>query len=430
LRKRGAARELEIEDARPAKTIVAVPATNERDNLPKALASLAECEGDLSETAIVVCVNHTAGASDEVVENNRESLRWLREASKGRGEIGERLAARGLRLALIDATSPGRELPRKHGGVGLARKIAIDSSLALFDERRADRNAILSLDADCVVSRNYLATLNALFDEGETEAAVVEYEHPLVGGEEERAAIVCYELYLRHYEIRLRMAGSPYAFHTVGSTMANTERAYYRVGGMNRRKAAEDFYYLEALAKVGDVASAREAIVYPSGRPSDRVPFGTGQRVRRHLSGERDEYRLYASESWGVIAAWIEAFERGAEKSGERLLAEAEEIHPILRDFLAERDFVESWNKVRSQSGTREQLLRQARAWMDAFKTLKLVHRLRDDAFPDAPMFDALDETFAAIGVAAPKRAETIPSLRIQAEYLRKARTALRDGTI
>ncbi|MBD3409230.1 MAG: glycosyltransferase, partial [Ignavibacteriales bacterium] len=298
LRKRGETRDLEIADERRANMIVAVPAVNEFENLPIMLASLAACEGNVGETVVVVCVNHTPEADDAIVENNRASVRWLREAARGENDVGRRLARRGLRVGLLDAASEGREAPRKHGGVGLARKYAIDSSLMLFDERRADRNAIVSLDADCVVSPNYLAVLNALFDAGDTEAAVVEYEHPVVGAQEEREAIVCYELYLRYYETRLRIARSPYAFHTIGSTMANSERAYYRVGGMNKRKAAEDFYYLEALAKTGEVKSERKAVVYPSGRPSNRVPFGTGRSISRRLAGERDEYRLYAPESW------------------------------------------------------------------------------------------------------------------------------------
>ena len=62
-------------------------------------------------------------------------------------------------------------------------------------------------------------------------------------------AIDRYELFLRHYVLGLKLAGSPYAFHTVGSAMACTADAYVRRGGMNTRAAGEDFYFLQHLSR-------------------------------------------------------------------------------------------------------------------------------------------------------------------------------------
>jgi len=47
----------------------------------------------------------------------------------------------------------------------------------------------------------------------------------------------------------LQQAGSPYAYHTIGSAFACRAEAYIAAGGMNRRHAAEDFYFLQQLAK-------------------------------------------------------------------------------------------------------------------------------------------------------------------------------------
>ena len=67
---------------------------------------------------------------------------------------------------------------------------------------------------------------------------------------DETKAIICYEIFLRYYVLGLKFAKSDYAFHTIGSTMLCTPDAYVKVEGMNKRKAAEDFYFLEKLAKI------------------------------------------------------------------------------------------------------------------------------------------------------------------------------------
>ena len=90
------------------------------------------------------------------------------------------------------------------------------------------------------------------------------------------------------YVIGLSYAGSPYAFHAIGSTMSCTAEAYAAVRGMNRRTAAEDFHFLDKLAKLGRIGHIEKTTVFPSPRTSHRVPFGTGQRMLRvHERGSR-----------------------------------------------------------------------------------------------------------------------------------------------
>ena len=48
----------------------------------------------------------------------------------------------------------------------------------------------------------------------------------------------------------MKYARSPYAFHTIGSTMAVSANHYAKVRGFPKREAGEDFYLLNKLAKV------------------------------------------------------------------------------------------------------------------------------------------------------------------------------------
>src|SRR5690606_41508621 len=58
--------------------------------------------------------------------------------------------------------------------------------------------------------------------------------------------------------------------------------------------------------------------------------------------------------------------------------------------------------------------------WFDGFRILKLIHHLRDTAYPMIDMFDALDEMFAKqkINFDVKRMQNEIPSIEIQKKYL------------
>ena len=94
-------------------------------------------------------------------------------------------------------------------------------------------------------------------------------------------AMVKYELYLRYYQEALAYIGHPHAFHCIGSAFAVRASDYVAQGGMNKRQAGEDFYFLQKLISTGRYACLNATRVYPSARFSTRTPFGTGQAVRQ-----------------------------------------------------------------------------------------------------------------------------------------------------
>src|SRR5690606_17786041 len=92
-------------------------------------------------------------------------------------------------------------------------------------------------------------------------------------------ALVLYEISLRSYEYGLAYAGSPYAFQTLGSTLALNPAAYAKVRGFPKRLAGEDFYILNKLIKIGPIYLRNDRCLQIKDRPSQRVPFGTGTSV-------------------------------------------------------------------------------------------------------------------------------------------------------
>jgi hypothetical protein len=426
---------------------VVIPALAEKEALFETLRRIAaNPPRDLNRT-LVVCVinNRREGVADlHDIENNRQTLVRLRSlisssksvagASGGPsfetpGECASasiveaqdrRISSSGLRLACLDASSPGMETPNREGGVGLARKLGLDKALGLFDYGRPTKKLLFNLDADAWVEPNYLPTVRSIFEERKCHAAVVGYAHRPEADPALQAAICCYEIFLRYYVLGLRFAGSPYAFHTIVEPMVCTPESYAAAQGMNRREAAEDFYFLNKLAKLVPIEEIRATLVHPSARPSRRVPFGTGRSILRFLEGRRDEYLLYDPEVFRILKRWLALMAGDAGQSVQGILAAAVRIHPLLGAFLERNRFQEVWTRAQKNYRTSDALIRAFHVWFDAFRTLKLIHDLTDNAFPRCDMFVALSEMFDLMGVSCPVaiNGQTRSSLRDQIKII------------
>lgn len=390
-------------------TIVIIPALAEKENLPQLLTSLEKNNVEYKkETLIIFVINNTLSAKDEIKKNNIETIKYLKSYRTNSS----------LNIGIIDASTSGNEMDDKNGGVGLARKIGMDSALGLFDYSIDKKKILVCLDSDCTVSENYLEEIIINYNQKNMSAGYVHFEHPFPDDEEINLAIICYELFLRYYVLGLRLANSPYAFFTIGSTMLCDVESYIKIEGMNKRKAAEDFYFLEKLGKHYKIETIENAVVFPSPRGSFRVPFGTGQRVNRYLSKIQNEYLLYNPESFLILKKWIGLFHNNNFTATE-YLSKAKKINAALYNFLIENKFEKSWNKIISNSNNQKQIELQKKRWFDGFRTLKLIHYLRDNSFPLVNMFDAIDEMLSLSKIDFNiKRKEDIPSVEIQKEYL------------
>ena len=421
-----------------AEQAVVIPALAERDSLFRTLAGIARNPCSDLQRTLVICVvnNHRPPlASDGEIIDNQKTLRILQSLVFGRSadqdlpagvrDDLEQIAGSDLRLAFIDASSPGLEIPDRDGGVGTARKIGMDAALRILDARAAGGGVICCLDADTLVEDNYLSAFRSHFAGTGDPAAVSAYAHQKPDDPLLLAAICCYEIFLRSYVIGLSYAGSPYAFHSIGSTMACTADGYTRVRGMNRRRAAEDFHFLNKLAKTGKIGTMTETTVFPSSRSSGRVPFGTGKSVLRFLAGGTDEYRLYDPRIFVILKEWLAAMETDPDRDPETILCGADRIHARLGEYLRLSRFAADWAVIRRNSRDTGHLRRQFHVWFDGLKTLRLVHHLSRSDFPSVPMFDGLNGLCALRGRTLSRGISpgTVPELDVQCRILEELRT-------
>ena len=351
-----------------------IPALAEAASLPHTLASLAANPPALLERwLVVVVVNHRAAAAPAVQADNRSTLERLAAADR---------RWQGLRLAWVDAAAPGRELSAGEG-VGLARKLGCDLVLERFDWSRPGGPLLAMLDADTLVAADYLPALEDHFAGARAGGATLPFRHPPADDPAVTAAGERYEVYLRGYLLGLSLAGSPYAYPTIGSTIACRAAAYLQAGGMNRRLAGEDFYFLQQLAKTGGVALLFGTLVEPAARLSDRFPFGTGPALGRQLAGDRFQVDCHPQEAFRLLRAWLELAARaGPDTAGEQLLAAAATLAPELGAFLAERQLPRTWERLRRTHRTPAALRRAFHGWFDALQTRRLLHRLAAERCP------------------------------------------------
>lgn len=374
---------LRLADHAGLRRAVVIPALGELRTLFQTLASLAANPAGLLRETLVICVVNNRKpphVRPEDIEQNAETLRLLRD------EAGAS-ASYGLRIGIIDAASPGNELGEQDG-VGMARKLGLDWAAAVLSENGHPEGALLSLDADTQVDANYLPAIAAHFDGGNRWAAVLDFEHATDGNSPETAAIVSYETFLRYHVLGLERAGSPYAMHTLGSAMACTCRAYAAVRGMPRKQAAEDFYFLQQLAKTGAVHPLHGTVIHPSARASHRVPFGTGRSISAALDADQGGPCLAAPPTaYRLLGKLFEAIHGQLDEEPSVMLSAVESVYPELAVFLRENGFARDWERIQCHAKSRAQRMSQFHTWFDALQTIRLLHHLRDHGFPEDDVF-------------------------------------------
>ncbi len=342
---------------------VILPALDERETLPKTLASLSKNpSGYLDTTLVVVVVNNRLGASTEALAENQATLDWLQSNPFPQ-----------LNLAWIDACSPDLELGAKDG-VGLARKIGFDASLSLLNWQIDP--ILISLDADTLIDSTYLPVIFSHFQQSKAGGTAIPFHHQLARDEKQERAIRQYELYLRSYMFGLQLAGSPYAYHTIGSAFACRATAYIKSGGMNRRCGGEDFYFLQQVAKVSGVDLLSGTVVHPSPRFSDRVAFGTGKAVEAQVVDDLKLFDFVSADSFRVLQAWLKLAAGQINKSADLVRDGATELSAELTVFLDQLDFVDVWRKLQKNHSCSTRRLAAFHAWFDALRTRQLLTRL------------------------------------------------------
>lgn len=346
--------------------IIVIPSYDE-NQIEKTLHSLLETAQPKKNYEVIIVINYPENETiDQKSKHNHQFnslIKWSENSSKKHIDFIPILAG---------------NLNDKNAGVGLARKIGMDEAAS----RLKEDNLIICLDADCEVAENYLLEIEDYFKLNPIiSAASIYFEHPFTElSPKLREGIIHYELFLRYYIQAQKRINYPYAYHTVGSSMATRVNAYFKIGGMNTRKAGEDFYFINRLIKLGNFGSIINTAVSPSARTSQRVPFGTGRAMINWI--EEDKFITYHPSVFLIISTFINScFDDSAEISANKL--------DVLTDYCSKNNIHERIGEIRERSTTKISYKKNFYDWFDSFQFMKMANHLRDEKKLHLNIYDA-----------------------------------------
>jgi len=370
-----------LEPSNDLKIIVVIPSYNEK-NIQPTIDSLFLKQDDFSfNVEVIVLINNSESEIEEIKEQNLLTLKKLQNLSKTYIKSNMHLVP-----VLIG------DLDSKHAGVGWARKLGMDLATQRF--RTINFNGtIVGLDADTVVESNYFNSIYSFFLNNNYNAASIHFEHPISGdsfSDIHFKQIIYYELHLRYYKNSLKYSNLPYSFHTIGSAFALTASAYARQGGMNRRKAGEDFYFINKLIKGEIFGEINDTKVIPSSRVSNRVPFGTGRAILEGLNAQKDLSLTYDFQSFEIIYSWINRIENKDFKYGN--------FPEILKAYIGEEIWIKHHTMMLNNTNSHKSYLKLFYNIFDAFWMLKFIHFLRDNYYPNTSLLDNTNALLIKMG--------------------------------
>ena len=338
-----------------------IPAYAESEYLPTTLLSLNENNTSLlKNTLVILVINNAENSPKEIRRDNQHCFKLLSSSDYH------------YSLGIVDAFSKGLALSPKHAGVGLTRKIGMD--LALSHLATQD-SLIFCTDADTIVDKRYLEKVLEYFHTNNAKAAMVDFRHLESTDSKLEKAIRQYEKYLLTTAQNMRDARSPYGYVAMGSTMVCTTEAYCAVGGMSRKKATEDFYFLQELTKYCGVQTIPEILVYPSPRPISRVYLGTGFRMKQAENGFNFSTLFYSDDAFDLLAQWLKLGNSAWKYNLADILEKSNTINPYLADFLKQEKIEAIWTKIQSNAPSNSHFSQQFHRWFDGLKTIRFLKR-------------------------------------------------------
>ncbi len=345
--------------------IIIIPAFNE-PGIIYTLNSLLKCKKPPCIVEVIILVNAPAKATVEQMEQNNNTI----------GELTAwKQENRNTSFNLLFYNAGVQD--NQYWGVGMARKMAMDEALRRFDNINNPEGLIISLDADCTVSENYLEELYyQLYKRKDHRACSIYFEHPLTGDLPVTTyeAIAQYELHMRYYYQALKYTGYPWVHQTMGSAMAVKAEAYAKAGGMSKRQGAEDFYFIQKLVPGGGYFYLNTATVMPSPRISCRVPFGTGPVIAKIIESDDVAFMtydiqgfIYLKDFFDIVMLLFDADMNTAKK----IIAN---LHDGLQEFLVENEWIEKISEIKNNTASKDTFRKRFFNWFNMFRIVKYMN--------------------------------------------------------
>jgi len=154
---------------------------------------------------------------------------------------------------------------------------------------------------------------------------------------------------------------------------------------MNKRKAGEDFYFIQKIIALGNYGELNSTRVIPSPRPSDRVPFGTGRAILKWMDEASYSYQTYDFEAFKQLRSFFQLIpEFYLNRKNPEIIIQS--IPESVRQFLVSYFFEDRLEELDKNTSNINSYANRFYAWFNAFLVLKFVHFYRDNFGQDKPL--------------------------------------------
>lgn len=361
--------------------VVVIPCFDEPDVITT-LQSLVECVPVKQPVGVLVVVNSSEITDEAILERNRTTYKEIVAFAQENNQ--PKLSFYALLC---------EDMPRKHAGVGLARKIGMEWAVRGFLQSANSDGVIISLDADCTVSKNYLQLIEYQFATYRPNCCVLNFKHRVEA--ENKAlqnAIHQYEDYIWYFRNALKAIDFPYYYHTIGSAFAVLADAYVRVGGIGRQQGGEDFYFLQKVFFLGKTTELMKAFVYPEARFSDRIPFGTGPALEKIIETDDGLLRVYSVEAFAALKEFFLLRIKFYKQPNVVITALTEQLHISLQHFLKENNLLAAISESNENSASAITFEKRFFHHFDAFAIIKYLNFAHANYFELTPIHLAKDK--------------------------------------
>jgi len=375
--------------------IVTIPCYDDPE-IFKALDSLEKNTTSKANACVFVLVNFSEDEPSDVKQRNIELYNSLLDyASTSR-----------LFVKVFSAF----DLPIKLSGVGVARKLLMDAAAYYYYINKRAHGIITSTDADTLFESNYLDALIRILGDVRVSGLSINFEHRIdeVKGRY-RDAIVKYELYMRYYRMALLWCGHPYYYSCIGSAIATNAIDYVAQGGMSKKKAGEDFYFIQKLITTNRFTETSDTKVFPSARLSNRTPFGTGRAIKE-IAEDGGEYLVFSPSAFAILKDFFEKIVilcRDISKVTNKVLDDKlyllvellySNLHPYLRECISLSELNKIILDAYANTSSEKKLIQRFFYNFNALKVLQCLNLMHKENIERIDIFDALNSFLVNLG--------------------------------
>lgn len=365
--------------------VVVIPCHDEPE-LISCLESLRACASPGHATEVIVVMSSSDETSPEIIEQMQlqyeTAIKWA-----------EKHSTYHLQFHILHFPN----LPKKHAGIGLTRKIGMDEAVGRLNWAEQPDAPIASLDADCFVDQNYLIAIRDFFLKNrKLDACSIRYAF---AQGQHKSAILRIELANRSLIAGLQFACHPYAFPTFGGAMAVRCSGYEAQAGMNRRKTGEDFDFLQKFIELGKLGMLEETEVSLSDRISRRKPGGIGNEIAAYLEKPNPDFPVFALESYKVLKSILAQYKNWYHLNQEELNLALAELPPVFQEFLRSINGESAIWEVKTYTKDPKSFEKRFFRWFNSLRCFQFLRFASENGIPKENLSNHLQKLLPEIGI-------------------------------